>query len=319
MIHGKVVAELKVTVEAPASCANLGPGFDVFALAFDRPRDRITLRSESAEKLSVFIEHAGGVKTPDAAAKNGAGAVCLAMARDFGIKKRIAVEIMKGVPIGLGMGSSGASAAAAAFGMNELFSLGLSSNDLVFYAGKGEEVTAGAAHYDNVSASVMGGFVVVRVNERPTVIRYDSPADLALVVVTPVLELPERKTEYTRSVLPKMVALNMMVSNVANASLIVSGFARGNIAMIGEGMRDRVVEEARKKLIPGYDSVRKHALEAGAAGVCISGAGPSMLAVLDRNRADPRAVMDNMVAGFGEAAIESDGFVTKVGGGAVRL
>jgi homoserine kinase len=314
-----VLAELKVTVEAPASSANLGPGFDVFALAFDRPRDRITLRSESAKKLSVSIENMGDIKTPEVAARNGAGAVCVAIARNFGIRKRIAVEIAKGVPIGQGLGSSGASAAAAAFGMNELFGLGMSGDDMVFYAGKGEEVTAGAAHYDNVSASVMGGFVVVKVNGRPSVIRYDPPADLVLVLVTPVLRLPERKTEYTRSVLPKAVALNMMVSNVANASLIVSGFARGDITMIGSGMRDKVVEEARKKLIPGYDSVKKHALEAGAAGVCISGAGPSMLAVLDRSKQDARAVMDNMVAGFGEAGIESDGFVTKVGGGAVKL
>jgi homoserine kinase len=142
---------------------------------------------------------------------------------------------------------------------------------------------------------------------------------MSLVVVTPVLELPERKTEYTRSVLPKTIGLNMMVSNVANASLIVSGFARGDIEMIGSGMSDRVVEEVRKKLIPGYDSVKKHAMEAGAAGVCISGGGPSMLAILDLRKHDPRAVMDNMVAGFGEEAVESDGFVTKVGGGAAKI
>jgi homoserine kinase len=310
---------LKVTVEAPASSANLGPGFDVFALALDRPRDRITLRSESAQRLSVEIEHAGEVRTPVSAAKNAAGAVCLAMARDFGIRKRIGVEITKGVPIGLGMGSSGASAAAAAFGMNELFGLRMSGDDMIFYSGEGERVTSGAAHYDNVSASVLGGFVVVRVTGRPSAIRYDPPGDLSLVVVTPILELPERKTEYTRSVLPKRIGLNMMVSNVANASLIVSGFARGDIEMIGSGMSDRVVEEARKKLIPGYDSVKKHAMEAGAAGVCISGAGPSMLAILDRRKHDPHAVMDNMVAGFGEEAVESDGFVTKVGGGAAKV
>jgi len=310
---------LKVTVEAPASSANLGPGFDVFALALDRPRDRISLSSEGGNRLSVTIENAGKVKTPESAAKNGAGAVCLAIAREFGIKKRIVVEIAKGVPIGLGMGSSGASAAAAAFAMNELFELGLSGDQMIFYAGTGEQVTSGAAHYDNVSAAVLGGFVVVKLNGRPSAIRYDPPQDLALVVVTPVLKLPERKTEYTRSVLPKKIELNMMVSNVANASLIVSGFARGDITMIGRGMTDRVVEEARKKLIPGYDEVKKYAKEAGAAGVCISGAGPSMLALLDRKNSDPRAVMDNMVAGFGTKSIESDGFVTKVGMGATRL
>jgi len=310
---------LKVTVEAPASSANLGPGFDVFALALDSPRDRLSLTSESAQRLSVDIEQVGPIKTPTSAAKNGAGAVCLAIARDFGIKKRIGLEITKRVPIGLGMGSSGASSAAAAFGMNELFGLGMSSDDMILYSGRGEQVTCGAAHYDNVSASVLGGFVVVRVAERPTAIKYDPPADLVLVLVTPLMTLPERKTEYTRSILPKTAALNMMVSNVANASMIVSGFARGDIEMIGAGMRDRVVEEARKRLIPGYDSVRRHAMDAGAAGVCISGAGPSMLAVLDRSKHDARAVMDNMVAGFGEEGVDSDGFVTKVGGGATRI
>lgn len=310
---------MKATVEAPASSANLGPGFDVFALALDRPRDRITLSSERAQRLSVEIENTGEVKTPESAAKNAAGAVCLAIARDFGIKKRIGIEIAKGVPIGLGMGSSGASSAAAAFGMNELFGLGMRGDDMIFYSGKGEMATSGAAHYDNVSASLLGGFVVVRLTDRPSAFRYDPPANLALVVVTPVLELPERKTEYTRSLLPKTVELNTMVSNVANASLVVSGFARGDIGMIGAGMIDRVVEEARKKLIPGCDKVKRYALQAGATGVCISGGGPSMLAVLDRSKQDPRAVMDNMVAGFGEEAIESDGFVTKVGGGAARL
>jgi homoserine kinase len=310
---------LKVTVEAPASSANLGPGFDVFALALDRPRDRISLRSEGGRRLAVEIGNIGELKTPESPSKNGAGAVCLAIARDFGIRERIAIEISKGVPIGMGMGSSGASAAAAAFGMNELFGLGLSGDQMIFYAGMGERVTSGAAHYDNVSAAVLGGFVVVRTDDKPWAVRYDPPPDLALVVVTPVLKMPERKTEFTRSVLPKRVGLNMMVSNVANASMIVSGFAKGDITMIGAGMTDRVVEVARKKLIPGYDMVKKYAKEAGAAGVCISGAGPSMLALLDIRKSDPRAVMDNMVAGFGAKSIESDGFVTKVGRGATKL
>ena len=223
----------------------------------DRPRDRVTLRVEGAQRLSVVVESLGEVKTPTVASKNGAGAVCLAISRDFGIRKRIELEITKGVPIGLGMGSSGASAAAAAFGMNELFGLGMSGDDMIFYSGMGERVTSGAAHYDNVSAAILGGFVVVRAGERPSAIRYDPPGDMSLVVVTPVVALPERKTEYTRSVLPKTVPLNMMVSNVANASLIVSGFARGDIAMIGSGMSDMVVEEARKKLIPGFDWRRR--------------------------------------------------------------
>jgi homoserine kinase len=310
---------LKVTVEASASSANLGPGFDVFALALDVPRDRITLGSEKANRLSVSIEQVKGIKTPTAASKNGAGAVCLAIAKDYGIKERISVEISKGVPIGLGMGSSGASAAAAAFGMNQLFELGMSADDMIFYAGKGEQLMSGSAHYDNVSASILGGFIIVKVSDRPTAISYDAPKGMCLCMAIPTVQLPERKTEFARSVLPSSVPLNMMVSTVANACLIVSGFARGNIGMIGSGMNDRVVEAARKKLIPGYDAVRKAGAAAGAAGVCISGAGPSMLAVTDSGKCEPRDVLEGMVGGFRSEGIEARGFMTVCGEGAVRI
>ncbi len=310
---------MKVTVEASASSANLGPGFDVFALALDNPRDTVTLKAEKSTRASVGIDSVKGIKTPSTASKNGAGAVCLAIAKDFGIKERISIEMVKKVPIGLGMGSSGASAAAAALAMDQLFSLGMSSDDLIFYAGMGEACASGTAHYDNVSASILGGFVVVRVGKRPAAMSWPAPKDMALCLATPKLDLPERKTEYARSVLPSSVRLDMMVSNVANASLIVSGFARGDIGMIGSGMNDRVVEEARKRFIPGYDAVRKAGVAAGAAGVCISGAGPSMLALVDAKRYSPRDVLKEMIRGFGSVGVEATGLTTVVGQGASVL
>lgn len=311
---------MKVTVEASASSANLGPGFDVFALALDTPRDRVVLSSEKASRLSVDIEQMEDIKTTSVPAKNSAGAVCLAIARDYKIEEKISLRISKGVPIGLGMGSSGASAAAAAFAMNHLFQLGMSGDDLIFYAGKGEQLTSGTAHYDNVSASILGGFVVVRVcSGRPSAISYDAPRDLCLCVATPRVKLPERKTEFARSVLPSEVPLNSMVSNVASASLIVSGFARGNIKMIGNGMDDKVIEVARKKYIPGYDSVRKAAIDAGAAGVCISGAGPSMLAVIDSRECKPQSVLRGMIDGFESEGVDAGAFITVPGQGVVRV
>lgn len=309
----------KVTVEAPASSANLGPGFDVFALALGRPSDRITLRAESSRKLSVRIERISGPATPTTPAKNGAGAACLALAREKGITDSIVIQISKGVPMGLGMGSSGASAAAAALAMNELFNLGMSAEELIPYAGEGEKVTSGAAHYDNVSASLLGGFVVVSAEPKPAATRFDAPAGMSLCVVTPTVRLPKRKTEYARSLLPRTVGLKTMVSNLANASLVVSGFARGDIDMIGRGMHDEIVEEARKVMIPGYDMVKKSATEAGAAGTCISGAGPTVLAILDGKRSNARAVLKSMISTFGGVDVKASGFVTRVGRGARKI
>jgi homoserine kinase len=258
----------------------------------------------------------GVTSTPLEPSKNGAGVVCMAMARDHRIGGRIRIELSKGVPIGLGMGSSGASAAAAACAMNRLFELGLDNDHLILYAGMGEAATSGAAHYDNVAASLLGGFVVVRPGERPSAIRFDAPASMGLCIVTPSLKFPERKTEYFRSVVPRTVVLGDMTSNVANASLIISGFARGDIGLIGAGMDDRVVEAARKKLIPGFDRAKERARSAGAAGVCISGAGPSMLAITDNRRCDPRAVVDAMIDGFREDGVGATGYVTTAGEGA---
>ncbi|HEV2389738.1 MAG TPA: homoserine kinase, partial [Nitrososphaerales archaeon] len=207
---------------------------------------------------------------------------------------------------------------AAAFAMNELLDLGLSSDELIFFAGKGEAVTSGSPHYDNVTASILGGFVVVRggSGERPSAVRFDPPAGLAVCVATPTVSLPGRKTEYARSLLPETVPLETLVSNVANASLMVSGFAKKDIKLIGKGMTDRAVERARKVMIPGYDRVMSRAMEAGAAGVCISGAGPSMLAIVDKKRSQPKKVLDSMLSAFGQERVESSGYVTSVGRGA---
>jgi len=311
----------QIRVDAPASSANLGPGFDVFALALDSPRDSVRLRLGSgtgARAPSVKMAKVTGLEVPKSEVENGACVVCMEMAKRLGVKREIVIELEKRVPIGLGMGSSGASAAAAAVAMNELLGLGLSSDELIFYAGEGEAVTSGSPHYDNVSASILGGFVVVRggAGERPTAVRFDPPAGLAVCVATPVVTLPSRKTEYARSLLPQSVPLETLVANVANAGLMVSGFAKKDIKLIGEGMTDMAVEQARKSMIPGYDRVKSRATSAGAEGVCISGAGPSMLAIVDKRSVEPKKVLEAMLAAFGEEGVRSSGYVTRVGKGA---
>jgi homoserine kinase len=312
----------QIRVESPASSANLGPGFDVFALALDMPRDAVRLRlgggARGGRGPSVKMASVRGLDVPKSEADNGACVVCKEMAKQLGVKEEIVVELEKRVPIGLGMGSSGASAAAAAVAMNELLGLGLSTDELIFFAGKGEAVTSGSPHYDNVSASILGGFVVVRGErgERPTAVRFDPPAGLAVCVATPAVTLPRRKTEYARSLLPESVPLETMVANVANASLMVSGFAKKDIKLIGKGMTDRAVEQARKSMIPGFDRVRSRAIDAGAEGVCISGAGPSMLAIVDKRRSQPKKVLAAMVEAFREEGTRSAGYVTRIGKGA---
>jgi homoserine kinase len=305
----------KVLVEASASSANLGPGYDVFAIALSEPRDRIEIERSPSRKFEIHlkVENAPGI--PSDPHTNAAGAVILSMARKFRLKGRIDGRLVKGVPVGVGLGSSGASSAAAAFAMNQVFRLGASVSELVAHSGVGEQAASGAAHLDNVTASLLGGFIIVRGNNSAP-IHFATPSSLAIVLVTPKVRLPARKTEYARSLVPKSVPTDRMVNNVAMAATMVAGLARRDIRMIGEGMEDAVIEVARAKMVPGFEEIRKAAKAAGAAGVCLSGAGPSMLAIVDKGQSKPRKVLESMVDAFGSHKVEAGGFVTSVGRGA---
>ena len=261
-----------VTVRAPCSTANLGPGFDVFGLALDAFYDKVTV-TKKGKGISIKTRD----KIPHKPEQNTAGLVAKEMKKRCKIPGGIEIKIEKSVPAGYGMGSSAASAAACANGINKLYKLKLSKNELVSYAGIGEKASAGSIHYDNVAASVTGGFVVVSSNPL-NVIRVEAPKDLVLCVAIPDIKVPKKKTKISRSVIPKSVKLSDSVKNLANAVNIVVGFLNKDSRMIGESVIDVIVEPARKHMIPGFDNVKKNAIRAGAFGVTISGAGPSVIA-----------------------------------------
>src|SRR3989338_9989691 len=146
-----------ITARAYSSTANLGPGFDVFGLALDAFFDEVTL---TKKKQGIKIITSDLVPTDPK--KNTAGLVVLHMIKKFKIKDGVEIKIKKGVPAGFGMGSSAASAAATVIAFDKMYKLKLDENTLVEFAGSGEKASAGSVHYDNVAASVLGGFVIVR-------------------------------------------------------------------------------------------------------------------------------------------------------------
>jgi len=267
----------KVTARAPSSTANLGPGFDVFGLALDAFYDTVTLETMQTRSLQIEVHGEYGKTIPLQTEANAAGLVVKKMFEEHRIENGLKITVEKGVPAGFGLGSSAASAAAAAVAFNAMFNLNLDKNALVKYAAMGEVASAGTMHYDNVSASLLGGFVIVR-TEPLNVVRIDVPKDLALCVAIPKIDVPQKKTEVARSVLPAQVSLKQLTSNVANACTIVAGFMLADVELIAKAVNDVIVEPARKHLIPGYEQVKKNALDAGALAVTISGAGPSMIA-----------------------------------------
>ncbi|MGI0093765.1 MAG: homoserine kinase, partial [Nitrosotalea sp.] len=283
-----------VTARAPSSTANLGPGFDVFGLALDAYYDEVQITKQGR---GITIESSDSI--PLEPEKNSAGLVIKEMSKEFKIKDGLLIKIRKGVPAGFGMGSSAASAAAAAVAFNALFDLDLDQNTLVKFAGIGEKASAGSIHYDNVSASVLGGFVIVRTDPLD-VIKIDPPKDLVLCVAIPKIDVPKKKTQVSRGVLPQQVKLSDYVKNLANASAITTGFINKDVELIGHSIKDIIVEPARKHLIPGFDRVKTNALKAGALGVTISGAGPSVISFTSKF-ADHKKICKAMEKGFASA------------------
>jgi len=306
----------RIVVEAPASSANLGPGFDVFAIALARPLDRLSLTAQDSSHPKARIRVSGVSHIPTTPERNAAGFVALTIARDYDLRANLDIRLRKGIPVGIGLGSSAASSAAAALAMDRYFELGMNHTKLISYAARGEEVSAGAMHFDNVSASIVGGFVIVIPDGEPKTIAFPPPSSLRLCLATPRVKLPERKTEFARSLLPSKVEIPKIVHNLAMASALVSGFALGDVGLIGSGMKDEIVEPARAGMFPAYDRVRRAALEKGASGVCISGAGPTVLAAADSRRISSKVVMNAMLSAFEDSGSKAIGFITSVGGGA---
>ena len=291
--------------KAPSTTANLGPGFDVFGLALDAYYDEVEVEVNNEQRQGIVIESNANI--PLDARSNSAGYAVLKLCKDFDINEPLKIKIRKGIPAGYGLGSSGASASAAVKAMDSLFKLNLSNEELIRYAAYGEQASAGSIHYDNVAASMLGGFVIVRSNPLKA-IRFEPPDDLLLCIAIPKIKTPSMKTMVARNVLPDKVALKDMVSNLANASMIVAGFALKDTKLIAESINDIIIEPARASIIKGYHEVKSNALKAGALAVTISGAGPSMIAFVNGNA---EKVKDAMINGFKAINIDADAIICK--------
>ncbi|MFB6128106.1 MAG: homoserine kinase [Halolamina sp.] len=287
-----------ITVRAPATTANLGSGFDTFGAALSAPADVVRVRK--AETTSIEVTGAGSQYIPEEPDDNVVGAVA------DSLDAPAHIELDKGVRPASGLGSSAASAAGAALALNELYDRGHSREELVPVAGEGEAVVSGEAHLDNVSPALLGGFTVA--TEAGVT---DVQTDVPLVACLPDIAMSTRDA---RRVVPESVSLPTVVGTVGNAATLALGMCRSDPALVGQGMADEVVAPARARLITGYDEVRSAALSAGAHGVTVSGAGPTVLAVCDPYRR--RSVASAMTEAFEDVGVDARAYQTRVGHGA---
>jgi homoserine kinase len=305
-----------VEVNVPSTTANMGPGFDVFGLAHDAFLDSVKIEVVEGGSVDVEVFGVDSKSVSREVDKNTAGVVASSLVKKLPSGCGLRLRITKGIPVGKGLGSSGASAAACVFGLNKLLDLHLSNNQMIQLAADGEVASAGSAHADNVAASVLGGFTIIQSYEPFHVIRLSPPENLRVAVAVPEVSNGEKKTAYARALLPKLVSMEKMVRNVGHASSMIVGILTGDLDLIGRSMMDTVVEPERAKLIPGYWKVKKNALAAGAQGVTISGAGPTMIAIVDEKIAPAIQVAEAMKEGFEDEGIICRALASKPSKGA---
>ena len=304
-----------VKVFAPATVANVGPGFDVLGFALDEPGDHVEVRKRSGNAVEITEITGDNGLLPRDLLRNTAGIGVVETLRLLDIDGGVEVRLHKNMPLGSGLGSSGASSVAASYAVNVLFGTRLSKNDLIPPCMKGEEIACGTPHADNVAPAMLGGFVLVRSYEPLDIIQLPSPKALVAVVVTPQYEV---KTRDARAALPKQVALRDAVSNWGNVSAIIAALYQNDVKLLGRALDDRIIEPVRAPLIPGYYDVKKAALESGAYGVSISGAGPSVFAITD-DRGKGREIGKSMQEAFQKNALKSTLFLSGINGTGARV
>ncbi|KAH0756984.1 hypothetical protein KY290_020477 [Solanum tuberosum] len=285
---------------APATVANLGPGFDFLGCAVDGIGDFVTLRVDpnvKAGEVSISDISGAGNRLSKDPLSNCAGIAAISVMKMLNIQSvGLSISLEKGLPLGSGLGSSAASAAAAAVAVNEIFGRKLSVDDLVL-AGLESETKVSGYHADNIAPSIMGGFVLVRSYDPLELIPLKFPfeKDLFFVLVNPEFEAPTKKM---RAVLPSEVTMSHHIWNCSQAGALVAAILQGDSRGLGKALSsDKIVEPRRGPLIPGMEGVKKAALKAGAFGCTISGAGPTLVAVTDDEERG-REIGERMVEAF---------------------
>jgi len=300
----------RVRVRAPATIANVGPGFDVFGLCLERPWDEVELELRRRPGTTVELRgpSQGLPLRPD---RNAASRAALAVLEHSKREVGFHLRLRKGVPAGSGLGSSAASAVAGAAAMGAL--LGVKDKTaLLRAAGEGERAACGSAHLDNVAAGLLGGFTIVVDPVLPRVAQF-SPPPLFVAAAIPELMV---ETRTARALLPKVVPRRAAVGNLARASALIDALHRADYGALEGLLEDELAVPYRSRLIPGFDAVRRSALRAGALGSSISGSGPTMFALARRGA--PR-IARAMVEAFAKAGVRARPLVSRIGNGAQQL
>jgi homoserine kinase len=247
-------------VRVPASSANLGPGFDVMGAALDLHTEvdvvetgRFAVHTDlkvARDRRNLIVRGFAALHPPD----------------------EFEFTIRSDIPLSGGLGTSAAAIVAGLVAADSIFELGA---DLL------AEATRLEGHPDNVAAALLGGFVLCSEGHAE---RFDPPPGLECLLVVPEQAV---RTQKAREALPARIPVPDAVFNIAHASLLVLGLARGDLGLVARGLGDRIHQPRRAHLYPRSWELVQSAKSLGALGATISGAGPAVLVWCDFQSTGP--------------------------------
>ena len=262
----------------PASTSNLGPGFDCFGLAL---KLYLTVRCSIPPKTKEPCRvRTTGAKENRALPRNASNLIYRAMgfaARHEGIElPPVDMIVHNEIPLASGLGSSAAAIVAGIKLCGLITGRDINDQTIRNYATEFE------GHPDNVTATLCGGFVASCVKNDGTVVttKFEWPTRIRAVVVSPRSQLP---THVARAALPRSVTRGDAVHNLQRSALFISALAQQRYDLLWEAMRDRLHQPRRESLVPGLAEALALQQMPGLLGVALSGAGPSIVALVDAN------------------------------------
>ncbi len=262
-----------IRVTAPATTANLGPGYDCLGLALDLWNRLEVLNMPAGSGTAPHVEVSGeGAEELPTGEDNLVYRAMSFLFREAGrALPPVQLHCHNEIPLERGLGSSAAAIACGLLAANVLSAEPFSGNDLLEMAATIE------GHPDNVAAAVHGGLqLVVKDQNRLYTASIATPPDLSAVLFIPELRIA---TSAARDVLPSMVSMADAVHNMSRTALLVAGMATNRLAYLGVATEDRLHQPYRRPLFPGMKLLFNAALDAGALGVFLSGSGSTVLAL----------------------------------------
>ncbi len=290
---------MRIKVRIPATTANLGPGFDTLGLALNI-FNYIEIDTDT-EQLSIEIQGEGEKRL----AANESNLSYQAISRVFTEVGRTMIPLkikqVNEIPLASGLGSSAAAIVGGLTAANLLLNQPLKTNQLLALAADME------GHPDNAAPALLGGLVIAGKDKQKIIYSQIKPNNPPQVIV--VIPDYSLNTNKARSVLPNQVPFQDAVDNLSRLALLINCFSSGDYTNLRFGCEDKLHQDYRKSLVPGFDDVISACTLSGGLGAALSGAGPTIVGFAYNNI---KQISSKMQAAFLVHGINSRIIVTQI-------